>query len=40
VQLKDEKETLQRLEDRLRRIEQQVTPAPAPQPAPTKPPQG
>ena len=39
VQLHDEKETLQRLEDRLRRIEQQVTPAPAPQPAPQKPPQ-
>ena len=38
VQLKDEKDTLQRLEDRLRRIEQQVTPAPAP--APSKPPQG
>jgi len=39
VQLHDEKETLQRLEDRLRRIEQQVTPTPAPQPAPPKPPQ-
>ena len=39
VQLHDEKETLQRLEDRLRRIEQQVTPTPAPQPVPPKPPQ-
>jgi hypothetical protein len=34
VQLRDERATLQRLEDRLRRIEQQVTPPPA-----TKPPQ-
>jgi hypothetical protein len=39
VQLRDERDTLQRLEDRLRRIEQQVTPQPtSSQPAP-KPPQ-
>jgi len=36
VQLRDERDTLQRLEDRLRRIEQQVAPTPA---TPTKPPQ-
>ena len=36
VQLRDERDTLQRLEDRLRRIEQQLAPTPAP---PAKPPQ-